>query len=390
MENSNRIKNLPPYLFAEIDKMINKAKSEGMDVINFGIGDPDQPTPQNIVNKMREAVQDPTTHSYPSYEGLIEYRKAISNYYKDRFDVDLEPNTEVVSLIGSKEGIAHLPLCYINPGDCALIPDPGYPVYKTSILLADGNTIMIPLKKENEFLPDLANIEVESAEKAKIFFLNYPNNPTGAVASLDFFKEVIAFAKKYNIIIAHDAAYTDIYLDKNAPHSILEVEGAKDVAVEFNSLSKPFNMTGWRIGWACGNKDVIEALGRLKTNIDSGIFEAIQYAGIEALSNSKKSIIEMRKLYKKRRDLIVDGLTKLGWNIKANKATFYLWVEVLEDLTSSEFSKKLFKKTGVFFTPGIGWGDYGENYLRIALTVNSDRIKEAINRIEESNFIYNN
>ncbi len=390
MENSNRIKNLPPYLFAEIDKMINKAKSEGMDVINFGIGDPDQPTPQNIVNKMREAVQDPTTHSYPSYEGLVEYRKAVSNYYKDRFDVDLEPNTEVVSLIGSKEGIAHLPLCYINPGDCALIPDPGYPVYKTSILLADGNTIMIPLKKENEFLPDLAKIEVESAEKAKIFFLNYPNNPTSAVANLDFFKEVIAFAKKYNIIIAHDAAYTDIYLDKNAPHSILEVEGAKDVAVEFNSLSKPFNMTGWRIGWACGNKDVIESLGRLKTNIDSGIFEAIQYAGIEALSNSKKSIIEMRKLYKKRRDLIVDGLTKLGWNIKANKATFYLWVEVLEDLTSSEFSKKLFKKTGVFFTPGIGWGDYGENYLRIALTVNSDRIKEAIKRIEESNFIYNN
>jgi len=389
MENSNRIKNLPPYLFAEIDKMINNAKSEGMDVINFGIGDPDQPTPKNIVNKMREAVQDPTTHSYPSYEGLVEYRKAVSNYYKDRFDVNIDPNTEVVSLIGSKEGIAHLPLCYINPGDCALIPDPGYPVYKTSILLANGNTIMVPLKNENRFLPDLANIAVESAEKAKIFFLNYPNNPTGAVASLDFFKEVIAFAKKYNIIVAHDAAYTDIYLDKHVPHSILKVEGAKDVAVEFNSLSKPFNMTGWRIGWACGNKDVVEALGRLKTNIDSGIFEAIQYAGIEALSNSKKSIIEMRKLYKKRRDLIVDGLAELGWNIKTNKATFYLWVEVPENTTSSEFSKKLFKKTGVFFTPGIGWGEYGESYLRIALTVKSNRIKEAINRIEESNFIYN-
>ncbi len=389
MENSNRIKNLPPYLFAEIDKMINNAKADGMDVINFGIGDPDQPTPDNIVDKMKEAIQDPTTHSYPSYEGLVEFRTAVSRKYKKRFDVELDPATEVVSLIGSKEGIAHLPLCYINPGDYALVPDPGYPVYKTSILLADGNPIMMPLKEENDFLPDLEAINEEDAERAKIMFLNYPNNPTGAMASLEFFEEVITFAKKYNIIIAHDAAYTDIYLDDEIPHSILEVEGAKDVAIEFNSLSKPYNMTGWRIGWACGKEDVIESLGRLKTNIDSGIFEAIQYAGIEALYNAEDSIKEVTELYKERRDLLVEGLNELGWSVKPNKATFYLWIEVPEDISSSEFSKKLFKKTGVFFTPGIGWGDYGENFLRIALTVNKERIEEAIARIQENDFIYN-
>lgn len=388
MENSNRIKNLPPYLFAEIDRMINEAKADGMDVINFGIGDPDQPTPENIVNKMKEAIQDPTTHSYPSYEGLAEFRTAVSRRYKKRFDVELDPKTEVVSLIGSKEGIAHLPLCYINPGDSALVPDPGYPVYKTSILLADGEPIMMPLLEENGFLPDLDSIKDEDAEKAKIMYLNYPNNPTGAMASFEFFEKVIAFAKKYNIIVAHDAAYTDIYLDEEVPHSILEIEGAKDVAIEFNSLSKPYNMTGWRIGWACGKEDVIESLGRLKTNIDSGIFEAIQYAGIEALYNSEDSIEEVTNLYRERRDLLVEGLSELGWEIEPNKATFYLWINVPEDMDSSEFSKKLFKKTGVFFTPGVGWGEHGENFLRIALTVELNRIKEALARIEESGFVY--
>ena len=388
MENANRIKNLPPYLFAEIDRMINKAKSDGMDVINFGIGDPDQPTPENVVNKMKEAVQDPTTHSYPSYEGLVEFRTAVSRRYEKRFGVELDPETEVVSLIGSKEGIAHLPLCYINPGDYALVPDPSYPVYKTSILLSDGKPIIMPLLEENNFLPDLDSIKEEDRERAKLMFLNYPNNPTGAMASLEFFEKVITFAKKYNIIIAHDAAYTDIYLNDEVPHSILEIDGAKDIAIEFNSLSKPYNMTGWRIGWACGKKDVIESLGRLKTNIDSGIFEAVQYAGIEALYNSDDSIKNMSELYKERRDLLVEGLNELGWNIKPNKATFYLWLEVPEDMTSSEFSKKLFKKTGVFFTPGVGWGEYGEGFLRIALTVEIERIKEAIERIKESNFVY--
>ena len=246
----------------------------------------------------------------------------------------------------------------------------------------------MPLLEENNFLPDLDSIKEEDRERAKLMFLNYPNNPTGAMASLEFFEKVIAFAKKYNIIIAHDAAYTDIYLNDEVPHSILEIDGAKDIAIEFNSLSKPYNMTGWRIGWACGKKDVIESLGRLKTNIDSGIFEAVQYAGIEALYNSDDSIKNMSELYKERRDLLVEGLNELGWNIKPNKATFYLWLEVPEDMTSSEFSKKLFKKTGVFFTPGVGWGEYGEGFLRIALTVEIERIKEAIERIKESNFVY--
>jgi LL-diaminopimelate aminotransferase len=247
---------------------------------------------------------------------------------------------------------------------------------------------MMPLLEENGFLPDLDSIKEEDAEKAKIMYLNYPNNPTGAMASFEFFEKAIDFAKQYNIIIAHDAAYTDIYLDEEVPHSILEVEGAKDVAIEFNSLSKPYNMTGWRIGWACGKEDVIESLGRLKTNIDSGIFEAIQYAGIEALYNSEDSIEEVTELYKERRDLLVEGLSELGWEVKPNKASFYLWIDVPEDIDSSEFSKKLFKNTGVFFTPGVGWGNHGENYLRIALTVELDRIKEALQRIEESDFVY--
>ncbi|MDI3547596.1 MAG: LL-diaminopimelate aminotransferase [Halanaerobiales bacterium] len=383
MRSADRIKNLPPYLFAEIDKMIARAKKEGVDVISFGIGDPDQPTPDNIVNRMIEAVQDPTTHSYPSYEGLYEYRKAVADWYKKNYGSEFDPDKEVVSLIGSKEGIAHLPFCYINPGDKALVPDPGYPVYKTSVLLAGGEPVAVPLLEENNFLPDLEAIDEDIAREAKLFFINYPNNPTGAVADEDFYQNIIEFAREYDLIIAHDAAYSEIGLDDYEPLSFMQFPGAKEVGIEFNSLSKPFNMTGWRIGWAVGNEDVIESLGRIKTNIDSGIFEAVQYAGIEALTGSQDNIKKMTELYTKRRDLLVEGLKELGWEIRKNKASFYLWAKVPKGYTSTEFSTYIFKETGIFFTPGNGYGEHGEGYVRIALTVTEERIREALERLKE-------
>ena len=388
LENADRIKNLPPYLFAEIDKMISKAKEKGVDVISFGIGDPDQPSHQNIVNKMIEAVQRPSTHSYPSYQGLFEYRKAIADWYREKYQVEFNPDQEVVSLIGSKEGIAHLPFCYINPGDKALIPDPGYPVYKTSILLAGGEAVTVPLLADNNFLPNLDKIDPAIAREAKLFFVNYPNNPTGAIAGDEFYKELIDFARQYQIIIAHDSAYSEIGLDGYDPPSFMQYPGAKEVGIEFNSLSKPFNMTGWRIGWAVGNKDVIESLGRIKTNIDSGIFEAVQYAGIEALTNSTNNIQQVRSLYTRRRDLLVEGLQQLGWTIKKNKASFYLWAQVPEGFTSADFSKQVFQQTGIFFTPGNGYGEEGEGYVRIALTVPENRIIEALQRLKESDIVF--
>ncbi|MFW6035550.1 MAG: LL-diaminopimelate aminotransferase [Halothermotrichaceae bacterium] len=388
MENAERIKNLPRYLFAEIDKMIAEAKEEGVDVISFGIGDPDQPTPDNIVKRMIEAVQEPSTHSYPSYEGLYDYRRAVADWYQKYYNIDLDPDSEVVSLIGSKEGIAHLPFCYINPGDKALIPDPGYPVYKTSILLAGGEPVIVPLEAENNFLPDLDAIDEDIARRAKLFYINYPNNPTGAVAGQKFYKRVIEFAHKYDIIIASDAAYSEIGLDGYEPISFMQLPGAKDVGIEFNSLSKPFNMTGWRIGWAVGNKDVIESLGRIKTNIDSGVFEAIQYAGIEALAYSMSNVGKMNKIYTRRRNIMIKGLRELGWSVPENKASFYIWAEVPAGYNSTEFSTYIFEKTGVFFTPGNGYGNFGEGYVRIALTVNEERIKEALTRLEDIQHIF--
>lgn len=389
MEISNRIKNLPPYLFSEIDKMIAKARQKGVDVINFGIGDPDQPTPEAIVQTMQEVIKDPAVHRYPSYKGMYEFRKAAADWYKKHYKVSIDPENEVVALIGSKEGIAHLPFCILNSGDQALVPDPGYPVYNNGVLLAGGQPITFPLLEENNFLPDLDGFNPETARKAKLMYLNYPNNPTGAVADKEFFEKAAAFARKHDIIIAHDAAYSEIGLDDYQPHSFLEVKGAKDIGIEFNSLSKSFNMTGWRIGWAVGNKKLIEALGRFKTNIDSGIFSAIQYSGIKALDMGRAPVRRMNKIYTKRRDLLVNGLKNLGWTVSKNRGSFYIWLPVLEKKHSSQkFSKKLFEQTGVFFTPGSGYGKNGEGYLRIALTVNKKRIKEAIQRLKDRGFKY--
>ncbi len=384
MKIAQRIKTIPPYLFAEIDKKKEEAIKRGVDIINLGIGDPDQPTPNNIIEKLRESVKDPKTHDYPPYAGTAEFRQAVTLWYKNRFGVDLDPDKEVMALIGSKEGIAHIFLAYMDPGDFSLIPDPGYPVYKTGTLFANGLPYIMPLLEENNFLPDLEEIDEEIAQRAKLMFINYPNNPTAAVANKDFFEKVVKFAKKYDIFVCHDFAYSEMTFDGYKAKSFLEVKGAKDVGIEFHSLSKTYNMTGWRLGFAVGNKEAISALSIIKTNIDSGVFKAIQEAGIEALAGPQDNIEKMNKIYTGRRNVVINGLNKLGWNLKPTKATFYIWIPTLNKMNSMEFSNLLLEKTGIIVTPGIGYGEYGEEYVRIALTVDEKRLEEAIERIKKA------
>lgn len=388
MKTARRIQNLPPYLFAEIDKKIAEAKAAGVDVISLGIGDPDLPTPEHIVKRLQEAAADPSTHRYPSYEGMQAFREAVAGWYQRLHGVEVDPNTEVVALIGSKEGIAHISLCYVDPGDINLVPDPAYPVYAIGTMFAGGETYRMPLTADNEFLPDLEQIPTDIAKKARLMFLNYPNNPTGAVAPRQFFEEVIEFARTYDIIVCHDAAYTEVAFDGYRPFSFLEFAGAKDVGIEFHSLSKTYNMTGWRLGWAAGNADVIEALGRIKTNIDSGVFEAIQYAGIEALTGPQDSVKKMQAIYRERRDVVVEGLRELGWKLEKPRATIYVWAPVPPGFTSTEFATLLLEKAGVVVTPGIGYGQYGEGYFRISLCLELERIRTALQRIKEAGICY--
>ena len=384
MQEAKRLKSLPPYLFARIEKKIQEKKAAGVDVISLGIGDPDRPTPGHIIDKLVEQAHNPENHSYPSSVGMMEYREAVAQWYKNRFDVDLDPASEIVTLIGSKEGIGHISFCYVDPGDVNLVPDPGYPVYGIGTLLAGGEPYNMPLKEENGFLPDLDAIPEDVADKAKILFINYPNNPTGALADMNFFNKVVAFAKKHDLIVCHDGAYSEIAFDGYEPPSFLQAEGAKDVGIEFNSLSKPYNMTGWRIGWAAGRQDVIEALGRIKSNLDSGAFQAIQYAAIEGLIGPQDSVKEMQAVYKERRDTVVNGLNAMGWNMEAPKATFYVWAPVPKGFNSSEFAELVLEKAGVIITPGIGYGENGEGYFRIALTVENKRIGEALERMKDA------
>ncbi|MGI6317222.1 MAG: LL-diaminopimelate aminotransferase [Dethiobacteria bacterium] len=381
---AERIRLLPRYLFAEIDKKIKAAQEKGIDVIKLGIGDPDSPTPGYIIKRMQEEVARPSNHTYPPDEGVKEFREAVAAYYLRRHGVELDPGKEVVPLIGSKEGIAHISFCFTNPGDVNLVPDPGYPVYGIGTLFAGGIPQEMPLLKEKGFLPDLRSIPVETARRAKLLFLNYPNNPTGAVATKEFFEEAVSFAREYNLIICHDAAYNEIAFDDYRPVSILEIDGAKEVAIEFNSLSKTFNMTGWRIGYAVGNSLAVEALYRFKTNVDSGLFKAIQYAGVEAFTNPlmEPFLEDLRKLYKDRRDVVVKALQDAGWDIDPPKATFYIWAPVPQGYTSQEFVTYILEKTGVVVTPGRGFGKNGEGYFRIALTVGEERLKEAMERIK--------
>ena len=382
IEKAKRVEEIPPYLFAEIDRKKAEMRRKGMDLIDLGIGDPDIPTPQPIIERLKKAAENPKHHRYPSYEGMIEFRTAVAQWYQKRFGVTLDAATEVLSLIGSKEGIAHIPLAFVNPGDTVLVPSPGYPVYRVSTLFAGGTPYYLPLRKEAGFLPNLSEIPGSVAEKSKLLFINYPNNPTAAVAEKSFFEEVVAFARRHQIIVCHDAAYSEVAFDGYRPISFMEVEGAKEVGIEFHSLSKTFNMTGWRVGFAVGRAEIVSTLGRIKENIDSGLFQAIQEAGIEALSRFETPMAENIKIYERRRNLMVRGLRELGWELDQPKASFYLWIRVPGKRTSSEFAALLLEKAGIVATPGNGFGDAGEGYIRMALTVDESRLKEAIERLK--------
>jgi LL-diaminopimelate aminotransferase len=386
IEMAKRIEQIPPYLFAEIDKKKEEMRRKGIDLIDLGIGDPDLPTPKPIIERLKKAAENPRNHRYPSYEGMIEFRTAVAQWYERRFSTTLDPVTEVLSLIGSKEGIAHIPLAFVNPGDVVLVPSPGYPVYRVSTLFAGGTPSFLPLRKENGFLPNLSEIPEAIAKKAKILFINYPNNPTSAIAERSFFEEVVAFARRYQIIVCHDAAYSEIAFDGYQPLSFLEVEGAKEVGVEFHSLSKTFNMTGWRIGFAVGHAGILSGLGRVKTNIDSGLFQAIQEAGTEALRHLDTPLPEIINIYERRKEVMVKGLREIGLEVEWPKATFYLWIQVPRSYTSTQFATLLLDQGGIVATPGNGFGEAGEGYIRMALTVDEARLREAIERLKRIKF----
>jgi len=385
-EFADRLEQLPPYLFEEIDKAKNKAIAEGRPIIDLGVGDPDTPTPDFIVKKLQEACTDSSTHNYALNKGLIVFREELANWYKSRFNVTLDPETEVLPLLGSKEGIAHVPLAFLNPGDEVLVPDPGYPPYNSGSIFSGAKVHFMPLLKENNFLPDLDAIDKDVAKRCKLMHINYPNNPTGAVCDKAFYEKVVAFAKENNIIVCSDAAYTEMSYDGYNPLSFLEVEGAKEVGMEFHSLSKTFNMTGWRVGMAVGNAEMLKGLAKVKANIDSGIFTAVQVASIEALKHADEVKERMNKLYTERRDILVDGLNELGWEITKPLATFYIWAPVIEGYDSFTLAKEILEKADIIVTPGNGFGKSGEGYVRFALTVDSDKLKEAVARIGKAFF----
>jgi len=380
---SKKVQSLPPYLFLEIDKAKRQARKEGRDIIDLGIGDPDQPTPKFIIEALHKASQDPANHRYALDQGMPVLRQAIQGWYKRRFNVDLDPDTEILPLIGSKEGIAHFPLAFLNPGDISLVPDPCYPPYKGGTILAGGSPYIMPLSESNNFLPDLKKIPLSARKKAKMIFVNYPNNPTNACASDAFYRQLIEFAAKNKIIIISDLAYSEMAYDGYKARSLLEFPGSRDTVIEFHSLSKTYNMTGWRIGWASGNSQLISALAKVKSNIDSGIFSAIQLAGVAAIEGPQDYVKSMCGIYQERRDTLVDGLNSLGWSAIKPKATFYVWIKIPAKTDSINFAAKLLKEADIVATPGVGFGKYGEGYIRMALTVPKERIKEALGRLKK-------
>jgi len=384
---ASRVERIPPYLFARIDKKKAEARKRGMDLVDFSIGDPDLPTPAHIVQKMKEATENPKNHQYPSYEGMPAFRRAVAEWYMGRFGVRLDPDKEVVALIGSKEGIAHLPWVYLDDGDVALIPSPGYPVYRITTLLAGGTPYIMPLREENAFRPIFDEVPEEARRKAKICFINYPNNPTGAHADDSLYEKAIRLGRDNDILICHDAAYSEVTYDGYRARSILEFDKDKRYSIEFHSLSKTYCMTGWRIGFAVGNSEAVQNLGKLKTNIDSGVFQAIQEAGIEALTGSQESVEAMKAVFTRRRDLVIDGLDSVGIRVDKPLATFYIWARVPAGYTSSEFAETLIERIGVVVTPGAGFGDEGEGYFRISITTPEERIREAIGRMKGLTFL---
>lgn len=383
MQFAQRLDQIPPYLFAEINRKSQKLVAQGVDLINLAIGDPDQPTPATILQTMHAAIDDPSTHNYPPYQGTVAFRRAVAAFMARRYGVtDIDPDTEVLSSIGSKEAIHNTFLAFVNPGDYTLIPDPGYPVYNTATLFANGQPYTMPLKVENKFLPDFSQIPPEIAQKAKLLWINYPNNPTGALADLDFFADAIAFCRQYDILLCHDHAYAEMAYEGYQPPSVLQVAGAKHCAIEFHSASKSYNMTGWRVGFVVGNALGIEGLARVKSNVDSGVFRAIQQAMMTALDTPRPEIEKLMTVYQRRRDIIVEGLNSLGWNLTPPKATLYVWVPVPRGYTSQEFVNLLLDQCGIVVPPGNGYGRFGEGFFRIALTIPDEKMESAIARMK--------
>jgi len=389
MQFAKRLEKIPPYLFAELDRKRDELISKGVDIINMGVGDPDQPTPTHVLEAMHQAIDDPSTHNYPPYQGTKEYRQGVVAWMEKRFGVTgLNPDQEVVSSIGSKEAIHNTLLAFVEPGDYTLIPDPGYPVYRTSTIFAGGESYTMPLLAKNNFLPDLTAIPSDIARQAKLLWINYPNNPTGAIATLEFFADLVAFCREYDILLCHDHAYSEMAYDGYQPPSVLQVPGAKDVAIEFHSTSKSYNMTGWRVGFVVGNAIGIKGLGQVKTNVDSGVFKAVQRAALAAFQTPPEDLTALMSVYQRRRDLIVKGLQSLGWPIEAPLATLYMWVPVPSGYNSTEFVSLLLEKCGILVPPGNGYEQAGEGFFRIALTVADERIEKAIQRLKDAGITY--
>jgi LL-diaminopimelate aminotransferase len=383
VRTAKRIEKLPPYLFAEIDRRVAEAKARGADIISFGVGDPDLPSPPHVIEALTKAANDPATHRYPSYTGMPEFRESIAKWYGNRFGVTLDADEEVQPLVGSKEGIFHLPVAFIDPGDVALIPDPGYPVYETGTILAGGEAVLLPLLEENGFKPDLDSIPAAQLERAKVLWLNYPSNPTAATVEVDFFEKAVEFCRRHDLLLAHDAAYTEITYDGYVAPSVLEVSGAMDCAVEFHSLSKTYNMTGWRIGWVAGAPHAIEAMKRLKTNIDSGIFDAVQRAGIAAIEGPQDHLMECIERYRHRRDLLCDGLKSLGVIVEPPRGSIYVWAPVPEGHTSESYTTFLLDEADIVVAPGTGYGPTGQGFIRFSLTLADDRLEEGVERLRK-------
>jgi LL-diaminopimelate aminotransferase len=379
---SKRLQRVPPYLFADLDRRTEELVRRGVDVISLAVGDPDLPTPDHVVAAMHQAISDPATHRYPPYAGTASFRAAVADWYQRRFGVRLDSDRQVLALIGSKEGIAHLPWATLDPGDVALVPDPGYPVYRVATLLADGVPHSLPLRPP-AFLPDLTEVPTEVARRARLMFLNYPNNPTAATAEVDFFAEVVRFAREFDVVVVHDNSYSEIAYDGYRPPSFLQAPGAVEVGVEYHSLSKTFCMTGWRLGWVCGNADVVGALAKLKTNLDSGVFVAVQRAGEAALRGPEDPVRQRVATFQARRDLLVDGLQDAGWKVSRPKATFYVWAEVPEGFDSVGFAQHVLERAAVVVTPGVGYGEVGDRYVRLSFTTPDHRLKEAVERLRQ-------
>jgi len=381
---SQRVVGLPPYLFAEIDRRVEEKRRQGVDVINFGVGDPDLPTPSHIVEALCEEAARPEHHRYPSYRGMPRFREAAASWVSRRFGVSLDPETETLALIGSKEGIAHFPLALLDPGDVALVPDPAYPVYRSSTLFCGGVPVELPLHEGNDFLPDLASVPEEVWRKARLLFLNYPNNPTAAVADLAFFEELVHYARAHDVILAHDLAYSEITFDGYVAPSLLEVPGARERTVEFHSLSKTYNMTGWRVGFAVGGAEVIAAFAKVKENIDSGVFNAVQLAAVAALEGPQDCVLDNREVYRRRRDALLEGLRSIGWEVEVPSATLYVWMKVPHGYDSREFTRHLLEKAEIAVAPGSAYGARGEGYVRFSLTLPDERLREGVDRLKKA------